>query len=112
MARLTPGEALGRAAEELHEARRLLLALEGACLQPASGELRAPLTALQQIDLLSQMLEELRRYLSGLGRAMPPDPHPLDLSEALQDVRLEAMRHRLGGTTPRADGSGGRVDLF
>lgn len=111
MARLPPGEALGHAAGELQEARNLLIALEQAVLEPSLVE-SAPALALQQVDLLAQMLEELGAYLDGVARALGREYGSIDLSEPLQRVRLEAMRHRLTGSLPSNGTAAGVVDLF
>lgn len=70
---------------------------------------------LHKLDLTVQSIGELRRYLDVLSESVPSHLK-CDVSRAVSEVRLEAMRDRLNGIQPDtlAHGSGSvpPVELF
>ncbi|KAA9007968.1 hypothetical protein [Histidinibacterium aquaticum] len=114
MTELSAGRAVSLAASELAEASKALQAVERALIRDAAPvDSTAFPRDLQQLDLLSQMIDELRIYLDRLAMAIGTEEPRIDLSSALTAVRLGDMRRRLADT-PRGESPtiSGQVDLF
>jgi hypothetical protein len=93
---------LARVANELTGCRASLLVIEE-LIQPELTAKGRPLLSkvkLQDIDMLAQVLGELAGCLSGVAiEVLGTDTNQIDVSPALDSLRLEGLRRRLAGVT-------------
>jgi len=96
---LTAGALLGGVKSELLRCNELLMRIEDEVLplvsHPIAPTLRA---ALQDIDLLSQCMDDIARTVGGMAQSAVA-PCPIDAAAILSPIRLQDMRLRLEGGT-------------
>lgn len=91
---------LTRSAAELAGVRQLLGVLESDVLAAAKRQkLASPerLVAMQNIDLMAQIVTDLTRYLAKISEALPANQSEVNVSNALIEVKLRAVAQRLSG---------------
>lgn len=109
-------EVIARTAEEVARCRGIVLRIEDAVHRLVeSGRLRGsgmPLAEVQSIDLLDQRLDDLARWLTAIAPLTGATPLPQPALDALAALRLEELRHALGGRSLARDDAGGLTELF
>lgn len=110
----TMGEVIARTAEELGRCRTIVKRIEDTVHRLAETDRIAgkhALAELQSIDLLDQRLDDLSRWLSAIAPLSGTVPLPAPALEALAALRLEELRHALGGR-PRGAEPACLTELF
>jgi hypothetical protein len=109
-------ELIARTAEEIARCRAIVLRIEDAVHRLVdSGRLRGagmPLAEVQSIDLLDQRLDDLARWLGAIAPLTGATPLPQPALDALAALRLEELRHALGGRSRAQDEGTGLTELF
>ncbi len=109
---LTSAQLLGGVDAEVKRCMDLLMRIEEEVLplvsHPIAPTLRA---ALQDIDLLSQCLDDISRCIIGIA-ASEPEPRPLNAEAILSKLRLQDMRLRLEGGSYDARKLTQREEMF
>ena len=112
----TMAEVLARTAEEVARCRTIVLRIEDAVHRLVdTGRLRGsdtPMAEVQSIDLLDQRLDDLARWLSAIAPLAGASPLPQPALDALAALRLEELRHALGGRTRGQGQNSGLTELF
>ena len=101
-----------RLSAELARAMAMAAQLEQAISFGPGGARAADVRSLQNLDLLTQTLADLTRFLAAVGPLMPAEP--LVLSPALETLTLRAISDRLRGAddAPQQDAASGDFALF
>ncbi|WP_225029812.1 hypothetical protein [Xinfangfangia pollutisoli] len=111
----TLAEVIARTAEEVARCRSIVLRIEEAVHRLVdAGEIRGerPLAEIQSIDLLDQRLDDLARWLSAIAPLTGAAPLPQPALDALAALRLEELRHALGGRQRNQEDNAGLTELF
>ncbi|WP_395540347.1 hypothetical protein [Neotabrizicola sp. sgz301269] len=112
----TMAEVIARTAEEVARCRAIVQRIEDTVHRLVeSGRLRGaglPLAEVQSIDLLDQRLDDLSRWLSAIAPLTGATPLPQPALDALAALRLEELRHALGGRARAHDPGAGLTELF
>ena len=109
---LAPQQMLHRTVSELRRCLDIVSRVEDGVIPLISSPIHPDLRqALQDIDLLSQCIDDIARCLSGLAQAMG-DTRGLDMAATLDTIKLQDMRTRLEGGVMDSRKVTQRQDIF